>query len=194
MHMECIYKLCLCKNTAVQGKGKFVCFFCFFLYLARLYWISFCLIGRVHTLPNLYLLLCERRFMRFFVNVFYWTEPRIAVQLFALTLAVCMCAHVRLQQHVVSLWLRQWEGRQGSLITESEGTSHPPPLFLTDPKAEWGLLQHTKRHTQTVKCLLREQGIQGGFDIFIIQVFLVFFLSEVPIHSYRGTRGCTMRL
>lgn len=136
MHMECIYKLCLCKNTAVQGKGKFVCFFCFFLYLARLYWISFCLIGRVHTLPNLYLLLCERRFMRFFVNVFYWTEPRIAVQLFALTLAVCMCAHVRLQQHVVSLWLRQWEGRQGSLITESEGTSHPPPLFLTDPKAE----------------------------------------------------------
>lgn len=74
--------------------------------------------------------------MRFFVNVFYWTEPRIAVQLFALTLALCMCAHVRLQQHVVSLWLRQWVGRQGSLITESEGTSHPPPLFLTDPKAE----------------------------------------------------------
>lgn len=177
------------------GQGK-VCVFLlfFFLYLACLYWISFCLIGRVHTLPNLYLLLCERRFMRFFVNVFYWTEPRIAVQLFALTLAVCMCAHVCLQQHVVSLWLRQWEGRQCSLITESEGTSHPPPLFLTDPKAEWGLLQHTKRHTQTVKCLLREQGIQGGFDIFIIQVFLVFFLSEVPIHSYRGTRGCTMRL
>lgn len=136
MHMECIYKLFCARIRPCRARESLCVSFVFFLYLARLYWISFCLIGRVHTLPNLYLLLCERRFMRFFVNVFYWTEPRIAVQLFALTLAVCMCAHVRLQQHVVSLWLRQWEGRQCSLITESEGTSHPPPLFLTDPKAE----------------------------------------------------------
>lgn len=37
-------------------------------------------------------------------------------------------------------------GTAGRLITESEGTSHPPPLFLPDPKAEKGLLRHTHTH------------------------------------------------
>lgn len=68
-------------------------------------------------------------------------------------MSVCLCS----LQRVVSLWLRQWEGRQGRLITESEGTSHPPPLFLPDPKEEQGLLQHTltqkTTHTQAVKRL-----------------------------------------
>ncbi len=78
------------------------------------------------------------------------------------------CVYVRAcsLQHVVSLWLRQWEGQQGRLITESEGTSHPPPLFLPGPKEEYGLLQHTltrARHThaQAVKCLTRKQGIES---------------------------------
>ena len=49
---------------------------------------------------------------------------------------VCVCVRACSLQRVVSLWLRQWEGQQGRLITESEGTSHPPPLFLPGPKEE----------------------------------------------------------
>lgn len=88
-----------------------------------------------------------------------WTG--IGARLFALALrgrtmrarvcvCVCLCTLVRILSAACGQSVAAAVGgTAGRLITESEETSHPPPLFLPGPKVEQGLLQHTHTHTHT---------------------------------------------
>lgn len=71
-----------------------------------------------------------------------WTETRIEVQLFVLALCGCTCMLVCVFVRSCTYFLQPCGqpvvaavgGTAGRLITESEETSHPPPLFLPGPK------------------------------------------------------------